>query len=133
MAALKRAYGERLGRAADLLADRERLKAELAHLAAVMRMFDPGIDVAAIPGIRPHRPDRGRWNRTALKILREANAPMRGRDLARRVMLAQGLDPSDHKRRCSIEASMQSVLLRLARMGLVQITGKPRRWSIARD
>jgi hypothetical protein len=32
----------------------------------------------------------------------------------------------------SIECSMQAVLLRLAQRGLVVVSGKPRRWAIAR-
>jgi hypothetical protein len=132
MAALKRAYGERLGRANDLLADRFRLITELHHLAAVMRMLDPNVELAAIRPIRPYKPRRSRWSRTALKILREANEPMRGRDLARRVMSERGIDPNDFRTMVSIECSMQAVLLRLARRGLVVMSGKPRRWAIAR-
>ena len=127
--ALRRKYGQLLGEARDLLADRPRIKADLEHVGAVLRMFDPDADLAAITPIRPYKARRGRWNRTALKILREANAPMRGRDLARRVMLAHGLEP-DFRTMVSIECSLQAVLLRLHRMGLVTITGKPRRWSI---
>jgi len=65
--ALKLLYGQRLGEARDLFADHERLNAELAALATVLRMFDPGIDLAAIRPIRPYKPRRTRWARTALK------------------------------------------------------------------
>jgi hypothetical protein len=65
--ALRRKYGQLLGEARDLLADRPRIKADLEHVGAVLRMFDPDVDLAAITPIRPYKARRGRWNRTALK------------------------------------------------------------------
>ena len=125
-------YGQLKGESADLFADHGRIKTDMEHVGAVLRMFDQGIDLATIRPIRPYKPRRSRWSRTALKILREANAPMRGRDLARRVMAERGIDPNDFRTMVSIECSMQAVLLRLARRGLVVVSGKPRRWAIAR-
>ena len=130
--ALKRMYAQRLGEGADLLADRDRIRSDLEHLGAVLRMFDPAINLGAIKSIRPRTPNRGRWNRTALKILRQASEPMRGRDLARRVMVAHGIDPNDLGVMFSIEASLQAVLLRLQRQGLIVTRGKPRRWAVTR-
>jgi hypothetical protein len=43
-----------------------------------------------------------------------------------------GIDPNDFRTMVPIECSMQAVLLRLARSGLVVASGKPRRWAIAR-
>jgi len=57
---------------------------------------------------------------------------MRGRDLARRVMAERGIDSGDFRTMVSIECSMQAVLLRLARRGLVVVSGKPRHWAIER-
>ena len=128
--ALKRKYGQCKGAAADLFADRERIAADMGHLGAVLAMFDPDVDLAAIPAIRPYKPRRGRWNRTALKILRQANAPMRGRDLARSVMAEHGIEP-DYRTMDSIETSLLAVLIRLERRGFVVATGKPRRWAVA--
>ena len=129
--ALARKYGQLKGEAADVFADRERIAADMGHLGAVLAMFDPDVDLAAIPAIRPYKPRRGRWNRTALKILRQANAPMRGRDLTRRVMAEHGLDPDDYRTMDSIETSLLAVLIRLERRGFVAATGKPRRWAIS--
>lgn len=52
---------------------------------------------------------------------------MHSRDLARRVMMAHGLEPT-FRTMVSIECSLQAGL---ERMGFVTTTGKPRRWSIA--
>jgi hypothetical protein len=131
--ALKRKYGQLRGQAEfDLFWDRESIRADLDHLAAVLRMFEPDVDLDAIRVIRPKVAVRGHWSRTALTILREANAPMRGRDLARRVMVVHGFDPNDFRVMVSIECSLQSVLRRLERRGLIVTTGKPRRWAITR-
>ncbi|SRR5258708_5082816 len=120
--ALRRRYGQAKG--AGNASDVE-------HLGAVILMFEPGADLAAIAPIRLYKPHRERWSRTALHILRTANAPMRARELARRVMAEHGADPDDEARLFSIQCSVQAVLGRLADQGAVVISGKPRRWSIA--
>lgn len=130
VAALKRKYGQCKGQLADLFSERDRIKADMAHLGAVLVMFEPDIDLAAIRAIRPYKPGRGRWNRTALEILRKANHPLRAFELARMVMSAQGVPP-DRDTLFSIGYSLQAVLARLQVQGLVTATGKPRRWSIA--
>jgi hypothetical protein len=55
---------------------------------------------------------------------------MSGRDLARRVMAERGIDLNDF--RDGFHRMQHAVLLRLARRGLVVVSGKPRRWAIAR-
>jgi hypothetical protein len=130
IAALKRKYGEAKGRAGYLLEDRAKLRTNMDHLAAVLAMFDPATDLAAIPAKRPYKPARGRWNRTALSILRKANRPLKAYEIARLVMSQQGVAP-DRQTLKSIGCSLQAVFVRLEREGLVKATGKPRRWSIS--
>ena len=121
--ALRRKYAELKGRN-----DTE----AMAHVAATLLLFDPACDVASIDAVRPYRPDRRRWSRTVLDIMRRSNRPLKARELARMVMQAQGVDPDDEKRLVSISCGLQAVLGRLADQGLVEITGKPRRWALAR-
>jgi hypothetical protein len=132
--ALKRRYGRCKGALAggDLFTDREAIRADMGHLGAVLVMFEPGVDLDAIPATRPYKARRGRWNRTALAILRKANRPLKAFELARLVMSEQGIAP-DRRTMATVAYSLQAVLARLARKGLVTITGKPRRWAIARD
>lgn len=122
---LKREYAKTLG----LVHDDPELTENLAHLAAVIRMFSPFEDLTAIRAIRPYKPQRRRWSRTAMTILRKANAPMTSRELARRVMWASKVEP-DRDTLVSIDCSLQAVLTRLERMELVTATGKPKRWTI---
>jgi hypothetical protein len=131
MAALKRAYAERLGQASDLLADRFRLIAELHHLGAVMRMFDPAVDLAAILPIRPYRGYRERWSREALSILRQANGPMTPRAIARIVLQRRGR-PLTVPNLQRVECSLHAVFERLEGRGLVRVGNAPKRWTIER-
>jgi hypothetical protein len=94
-------------------------------------MFSPGEDLAKIAAVRPYKADRERWSRTALSIMRDDRTPLRARELARKVMAAQGVDTSDTKRLVTIACSLQITLGRLAEQGLVEISGKPRRWALA--
>ena len=134
IAALKRKYGERKGEfsARDMLTDCERIKSDMAHLGAVLAMFEPGVNLAAIRPWRPYKPHRGRWSRTALDILRKATRPLRAYELARLVMSAHGVAP-DRRTTFSIGCSLQAVLARLQAQGLVTAHGKPRQWAINRD
>lgn len=43
--ALTKRYAKVKGQLGDLLSDREAVKSDLAHLGAVLEMFDPGIDL----------------------------------------------------------------------------------------
>jgi len=69
-------------------AERIRLMADLAHPAAVIRMFAPDEAVTAIKLVRPYRAHRSKWSRTALSILRVQNGPITARALPRRVLQA---------------------------------------------
>jgi len=126
---LKRRYAQTLG----AIRKGEDRAGDLAHLAAVILMFSPVEDLAAIRPVRPYRARTRGWSRTAIRLLRAANRPLRGRELARLVMQAHGVDPADMRTLVSIECGMQPILLRLADSGVVEATGKPRRWSVVRE
>jgi hypothetical protein len=127
--ALTRRYAKAKGEMQGLLCDREAVRADMAHLGAVLGMFEPGIDLAAIRPQRPYKARRGRWTRTALDILKKANRPLKARELARLVMSRHGIN-ADHDVMVSIACGLQGSLGKLAALGLVTITGKPRRWAI---
>ena len=132
IAALRRRYAKSKGELGDLFCDRERIKADMAHLGAVLVMFAPDADLAAIRPIRPYKAQGRRWSRTALDILRTANRPLKAFELARLVMSRQGVAP-DRRTMMTIAYSLQAVLARLQQRGLVVTTGKPRRWSVTAD
>jgi len=123
LSALKRRYAHVLG--ADPASP------DLVPLAAVIRMFNPAEDLAAIRAVRRYKANRERWNLTALRILRGANRPLKTRELARMVMQAHGVPLDDERALLSLTAGLQAVLARLAVRELVEISGKPRRWSVS--
>lgn len=102
---------------------------DLAHLGAVITMFNPGEDLSAIVAVRPHRPDRGHWVAKALTVLRTANAPLSAREIARRIMAADGIPPTDHKRLKSIECSLYATLGALEGDEVIAVVGRPKRWA----
>jgi hypothetical protein len=124
---LRRRYAETLG----LIGTDSTLTEDLAHLAAVIRMFSPFEDLTAILPVRPYRHGRQRWSRDALRILRQANAPMTVRELAERVLAARGVDPTWMVLQ-GVEASLSAVLTRLERRGLIRGAGQPKRWGLLR-
>jgi hypothetical protein len=130
--ALRRKYAKTLGELKAAHADRVRLMSELNHLGAVIRLFDPGADVEAIAPIRPLVNRRGRnggmWTRMALDVLRQADRPMTGREIARLIMRRQEI--TDPKTMASIECSLQVTLERREGQGVLRAEGSPKRWSV---
>jgi len=106
--------------------------ADLAALARVIRLFDPGADVAAIKPIRTWSNRRGRnapmWSRLALEILRQANRPLTGREIARRITVKLGI--KDPRTLYSIECSLQVTLAGYAAEGGLRMETSPKRWSV---
>jgi hypothetical protein len=127
---LKRKYGQLKGLSAELLEDRARIARDMEHVGAVLMMFDPGADLDAIATIRPYKPQRGRWNRDAMKVLREASGPLTVIELAQRVIRLRDVADEDTRTRSSIVCSLHAVLRRLERRGLVVGAGRPKRWAI---
>ena len=118
---LKRQYAKTLG-----FGDRPD---DLAHLAAMIRMFAPNTDLSAIKPIRPYRPQRSKYLRDALAILRQAEASMTARALGKRVLAARGvaLTPANIAR---VECSLHAVLERLEGDGVVRVGDQPKRWRV---
>ncbi len=123
---LKRQYGRTLGR----IAAGDDCAADLEHLAAVIRMFAPDADLAAIKPIRPYRPNRSGYLRDALAVLRQEGEPMKPNELAKRVLAVRGvrLTPANVKR---AECSLHVALERLEGQGVVREPGETKRWRIA--
>lgn len=75
-----------------------RLVAELDHVDATIRIFNPAVDVGAIrskPVPPRHAAFKGEVTRVVLDALREATEPVTSRDIALTLMNQRGLDPGD--------------------------------------
>ncbi|CAH2407924.1 conserved hypothetical protein [Mesorhizobium escarrei] len=76
-----------------------RLIAELDHLDATIRIFEPSIDVGRIPAkpVPPrHAAFKGEVTRVVLSMLREAAGPLTSRDIATQLMTERGLSKEDN-------------------------------------
>jgi hypothetical protein len=125
---LRRKYAELKGRiryTADCW-DEPTLDA-LRQVGNVLRLFSPGEDLAAIKPLRPYKGARAKhWTRTALDVLRTANGPLTGREIARRVAKVHGV--ADRETLYSIEASLHITLPK--RAGVAMVGTRPKRWGV---
>jgi hypothetical protein len=131
-------------RRADLAGEADALRARLAevtadlgHLDAVIRMFDPERGTA--PSVRPERVrignGRADTSRAALDALRGATEPVSTADLARRVMQARGLDSADALLAQRVARLISEALARQREDGTVRSTQGPERvvlWEVVR-
>jgi hypothetical protein len=123
MFGLKRRYGKTLG----LLRAGEDRSEDLAHLAAVIRMFNPDEDLSLIRPIGPYRERRERWSRDALSILRQANSALTVRTLVRLVLSTRSV-PQTRSNIERVESTLRCVLKRLEGRDVVRESNSPQRW-----
>jgi hypothetical protein len=91
-------------------------RANLAHVDATMRLFDPDIRPK---DIRPRQPrERNAWFRPGecLRLiydeLREATQPLTTRELAERIMRLKAIPPADNDRRERVQKTLLASLNR---------------------
>src|SRR3954466_5830483 len=104
----------------------DRLRAELVHLDATLRLFDPETDPNDVPALYRY-PKRTEWfasgevTRRTYEALREEGV-VSPRELAERAMAEKGLSETDRKVRNDIAALFTNVAYYLTRRGkLVKI------------
>lgn len=112
-----------------------RLEMELAHLDAVIKMFQPSYDIAKIAtkrtfGKNPAGVPKGAGGRHALSTLREAGEPLTANDIAGRVLVKLGKEDSPEARRM-LAATIVSTFSR-RKDGAVQYDASthPGKWKI---
>ena len=96
--------------------------ADLDHLDATIRMFDPDADLEAIHS-RPYPPRnqafRGEVTRVLLAALRHAGGPLTSHQLADRLMAERGLDVNDAKLKKTMVKRVGSALRDMRKRGRV--------------
>jgi hypothetical protein len=99
VAALKDKRAELSGGIADLEKRIGQHRADLLHVDAVLRLFAPEFEPAAIPPKTVRQPSGwfrpGELTRMVLDVLRAAPAPLSIREITAQVMERRGLDPQD--------------------------------------
>jgi hypothetical protein len=109
-------------------------RANLAHVDATMRLFDPDIRPK---DIRPKQPrERNAWFRQGecLRLiydqLREATQPVTTRELAERIMRVKAIPPADDQRRERVQKTLLASLNRAKQtIARVEIAGVVR-WRL---
>jgi hypothetical protein len=71
------------------------------------------------------------WTRMALDVIRQANRPMTGREIAKAIVRREGI--TDPNTLASIECSLQVTLERREGQGVLRAEGSPKRWEIERE
>ena len=127
---LRRRYAKTLG---QIGAGEDRGE-DLAHLGAVILMFRPETDLAAIAPIRPYRSRKpgplSAWVRAALDVLRTANGPLSAHDVALRIIAAQQLAYSPDAAR-NIRTAVRIAMQRREGVTVRREPGSPMRWTLA--
>ena len=121
----------------DLERTAARHKAELVHLDATLRLFDPDLVPATIrPRGKAHRSTlfaTGELTGFILDCCRDATAPISSRDLTERVMVKKGLDVNDRKCREEMQTRVRAALSAHRRRGVLECLGAGwnTRWAVA--
>ena len=131
-------------RRAELAGEADALKgrlaqigADLGHLDATIRLFDPDFDLAAIRPRRVRAADtakRGEMSRSVLGVLREAAGPMTTASVVEAVMTASGTDGQDRKAAARMANRVGLALRRQERNGAVRSErreGRVMAWEVA--
>ena len=136
VSALVRKFSEIKGKLKASEKHSRNLRADLVHIEAVLKLFRTDYDTAAIIATRPKRPirwgKRGQGWRTALEILRKAEAPMSAREIGLQAARKLNLKAEGESLRYLV-TSIGDSLVRGTKKGIVaQIGDHPRRWKIIR-
>ena len=123
---------------AELAANLEasnRIAANIGHVEAVIRLFDPAYDVRRIPGRRRNVGNpwfkRGTMFRAALDVLRKANEPLTTMDITRRIIAAKGGREPTREQLRKVDAGLRSCLSNHEGGAVKRVgTGTPARWAL---
>lgn len=114
-----------------------KLEMELAHIDAVIRMFQPSYDIAKIAtkrtfGKNPAGTRKGDGSRMALTVLREACEALTSNEIAERVLLKLG-KPNTTEGRAMLATTIHSTFSRRTD-GAVTLDAScyPGRWTMGR-
>ena len=137
LAGLAKRRAELAGEAGALRARLAAIAADVAHLDAVIRQFDPGCSIASIRPKRLRGPNvagRGEMSRFVLGALREAEEPVPTPAIAARLMAERGMDGQGRGLAERITKRIVSTLRHQGRKGAVRSQPGPGRallWEVA--
>lgn len=105
-----------------------RLSADVDHLDATLRLFDPGYDVSSVKpkGVRHTNPwfAQGEISRLALDALRTAAKPLSTCEIADALIARKGIAVEGTKERDRLVKSLLWTLQQLRKRGTTEIVGR---------
>lgn len=138
LSGLVRKRAELAGEVDALRARLAAIAADIGHLDATIRLFDPDYDLASIRPKRPRGPDvarPGEMSRFVLGVLRDATEPVPTPVIAARLMAERGTDGQDRKLVRNVTKRVCMALRHQERRGAVRSRPGPGRvalWEVAR-
>ena len=135
LSALAKRRAELAGEADALRTRLVAIAADMGHLDAVIRQFDPDYSIASVRPKRPRGPDvarRGEMSRFVLGVLREATEPVPTGAIAARLMAERGMDGSDRKRARDMAKRVAMALRHQERQGTVRAIREEGGWWCGR-
>lgn len=111
----------------------ERLRQDMQHVEAVIKMFDPAFNLRPVAVKRRKRNQwfkRGTIFRHAMDVLRAADAPLTSREIALRMLAARGDSEPDLGAIRDLVGSVQAAMMKHAGEAVQRHgEGMPARWS----
>lgn len=113
----------------------EKLRRDIAHVEATIRLFKRDWQRDHTVPIKPGKPSRwggrGQGLRLATDVLREAGEPLTAREIASRALAKRGIELPDSRTLTAVADSLARSLERRLGQGVIRIEGKPLRWGLA--
>jgi len=136
--ALVEKYRELSGKLKACEKEADKLKVQLSHVDAAIRIFREEFDTGAILPKRLYRRNphfkKGVFIRSAMDVLREAPEPLSARELARLTLQRQGISEPDNDAIEALRRALNGCLMKRAKDGSVAMHEDtyPKRWELVR-
>jgi hypothetical protein len=136
MFTLRQLHAELAAKLLDNKREARRLAGSMKHVAAVLKLLEPGFNLRPI-AVRRRRPNqwfkRGTVLRHALDALRKADSPLTAREVTLRMLGAQGVTDAKPKAVRDLTGAVSSSLQNYKDRGVVTTgEGMPARYVLAK-
>lgn len=133
---LQQLHAELAGKILDNKREANRLREAMAQVEAVIKMLDPSYSLRRL-AVRRRTPNawfkRGTMFRSALDMLRRAEAPMTVSEIAQRMLDAKGIQDAPRSAVEKLEGAVRAALHGHSGRAVVVVgTERPVRWALAK-
>lgn len=133
--ALTALHAELGGKIKDNERDAQRLRADMVHVEAVLKILRPELDTRRIAVKRRYNPNplfkRGHVFRGVLDLLRKAEAPMTVDEIVVALFRSKGVEEPTRDQRRHLYGAVNSSLRGNEGKSVAALEGRPRKWALA--